>query len=75
MGSVILVNDERSATLSDKPNARKRKGSQHTDSFLLMMRGLASSERQMTGPAPEEAMIGWNWSTDTVNNSSYLDFL
>jgi MFS family permease len=30
-GSVILVNDQRSATLSDKPNARKRKGSQHPD--------------------------------------------
>jgi hypothetical protein len=30
-GSVILVNDQRSAALSDKPNARKRKGSQHPD--------------------------------------------
>jgi hypothetical protein len=30
-GAVILVNDQRSGTLSDKPNALKRRGSQHPD--------------------------------------------
>jgi hypothetical protein len=30
-GGVILVNDQRSATLSDKPDALKRRGSQHPD--------------------------------------------